>query len=1154
MKHNFVKRITSFVLALILLVGVLPTTSFATEEAENSPDEEVDVPDEVVDVPDEVVDVPDEEVDVPDEEANVPDNVADTPNEEVNVPEEIADVTDVSDDIVNITDGRTFTLYGRYYDFLTNHSEYGKKDYLAYEWEDEFVIWFFDNIGTEKFTVWDKAGNGYQNYFGIRPYSDMQFTSYIYDRETLELRSTEKKTLVRYNSYAFTYIFIASFDIYWSLYEEECFYDRSGTLPAITVQNPPEDVITITMEKTFSMDGKYLWLLQNLDEYGKKDYLAYTWGDDLYIFFFDNISNVKFYAWNKSGNNYINYFGIRPSANVSYTAYVYNKNTLKFKRTEEKTFEMYNGYGFTYNFIASFDIFTDLTHGEYFYDLSGTLPGNPVPDLPEDTVNFTNGRTFVTPSVTTWLLTNLNEDASKDYITNEWRDFHVIWLFDDISDVQFSIWDRQGDGLVNYFGLKPSEDVTFTEYLYNKNTMQLKSVKERTIQRENEYTFTYYFSSSFDIYTDKSYTEPFYDKDNNLANNPIANPVRDFKTVTNGKSFLLKGEYSWLITNNDQYGTKDYMAYEWGDEFIIFFFDDISNVKFSVWDKQGDGLNNYFGINASEEIEFKEYIYDKNSKRLKSVKIRTTGPSNDFVYTYYFAASFNIYMDQSSDNCFYRINGDLPSLPGESVVNPPEPDESKFYMPEVYCNAIKECPEYKQGQRYLSYLWGNDFVIWFFDDPEVKFSVWDRRGDGLSTYFGVNPSVNTKRKAYVYNKDNLKLKYEETVILGKYSGYTLVYDFVANLDIYTDETYTEYFYKGSEESDNVDTICNVTGGKTFAIPDTVFALIQNLQVSGEDYASENYLAYAWEDDYILCFFDDITDIKFRVEEKEANQFGVIPSSNVQVTEYRYDRITLEFKGKSTYSFGTSNEYTFGHKFMADIDIYTDDQYQGLFYSPLYTNMGGFSTYQYLSPKVAKDFLEFISNATIFDNVKTKLPEYYELLTGEIEYPDEEMVVKEKFLTYFYYCMNIQLASCGKNVDFSKTALIKWLNEEGADQTIISEILNDVKDSIGKIIAVGVDLPPVELKGVSLANEFQSYSQVIVHSIGGIDAVRTIDNIEYLHAYKELLDAIEEGNKSRITTAEKNCALMKMSMPFGGNTEEMEAYARYIYLIEKSLSE
>lgn len=72
--------------------------------------------------------------------------------------------------------------------------------------------------------------------------------------------------------------------------------------------------------------------------------------------------------------------------------------------------------------------------------------------------------------------------------------------------------------------------------------------------------------------------------------------------------------------------------------------------------------------------------------------------------------------------------------------------------------------------------------------------------------------------------------------------------------------------------------------------------------------------------------------------------------------------------------------------------------------------------------------------------------------------------------------------------------------------------------------------------------------------GGIDAVRTIDNIEYLHAYKELLDAIEEGNKSRITTAEKNCALMKMSMPFGGNTEEMEAYARYIYLIEKSLSE
>ena len=67
----------------------------------------------------------------------------------------------------------------------------------------------------------------------------------------------------------------------------------------------------------------------------------------------------------------------------------------------------------------------------------------------------------------------------------------------------------------------------------------------------------------------------------------------DIVNVTNGKTFTLENRYFEVLKNHPLYGTKDYIAYPWQNSYFIWFFnDDLSNVKFSMWDRG----NNYFGL------------------------------------------------------------------------------------------------------------------------------------------------------------------------------------------------------------------------------------------------------------------------------------------------------------------------------------------------------------------------------------------------------------------------------------------------------------------------------------------------------------------------------------------------------------------------------
>lgn len=435
MKTNLSKRMISLILTIVLLVGVLPTAAFATEEEEATTtttenvemapvgDEEEAVADEVTEdteLPaEEVVETTTEPVESVEDEAE---NVT-TPAEE-NVVN--ATATTTSEDVVSTNYGRTFRMPGRYYDFITSHERYGTCDYLAYVSGEELIIFFFDeDISDKEFVLTDAWGDDYVSGFGASFGYCPQFTSYTYDKNTLELK---RKTsgLYPFNGYKFTYTYVSSFDVFWYRYNDPRFYDHAGSLPKIDIPNPPEDAQNVTMGRNFTLPGDNVWVLQNCEEYGKKDYLAFVWEEIYVIWFFDDISDVKFYKWDKL-NDLDHYFGIKPSRNILFTKYTFNRSTLKFNEKEELMLNTDNLYGLNYTFDASIDIYWDNSYDRdnMFYDHSGTLPKVEIQNPPQDIWNVTNGKSFHAKADLLWLLQNHNEYGSKDYLAYEWKDeFH----------------------------------------------------------------------------------------------------------------------------------------------------------------------------------------------------------------------------------------------------------------------------------------------------------------------------------------------------------------------------------------------------------------------------------------------------------------------------------------------------------------------------------------------------------------------------------------------------------------------------------------------------------------------------------------------------------------------------------------------------------
>lgn len=1157
MKTNLSKRMISLILAIVLLVGVLPTAAFATEEEEATTtttenvemapvgDEEEAVTDEVTEdkLPaEEVVETTTEPVESVEDEAE---NVT-TPAEE-NVVN--ATATTTSEDVVSTNYGRTFRMPGRYYDFITSHERYGTCDYLAYVSGEELIIFFFDeDISDKEFVLWDVWGDDYASGFGARFGCCPKFTSYTYDKNTFEIKSIKNELYIASGPYKFTYTYVSSFDVFWYRYNDPRFYDHAGSLPRIDIPNPPADAQNVTMGRNFTLPGDNVWVLQNCEEYGKKDYLAFVWEEIYVIWFFDDISDVKFYKWDFR-NDLNQYFGVRPSRNIPFTKYTFNRSTLKFNEKEELMLTTDNLYGLNYNFNASIDIYWDNSYDRdnMFYDHSGTLPKVEVQNPPEDIWNVTNGKAFHAESDLVWLLQNHNEYASKDFLAYEWNDDIRIWFFDDISNVKFSAYEKFGDNFVNYYGIRPSADVTFTEYVYKQNTLNLKRVEERSFITSNGFTFMYPFMASFDIYTDDSRTEYFYEANRNWSDNPNkGTPVNSIETKTVGNTFSLAGSFINVITHHSEFGKKDYFAYVLGENFEIVFFEDTSNVKFTEYRSI---QFSYFYMKASQEVKFTQYTYDSKTLKIKNVKPGTSTDLANLRISFYFIASFDIY--GTSWPYFYLVNGELPTLPTpyEKVLWS-KADKEKFHMDEVYCNKIKECPEYKQGQRYLSYLWINDFVIWFFDDPNIKFSTFEKY-DSYLFYFCVNPSSETQFKAYVYDRNTLELKDLSNNTLGKYNGYTIPYDFVANIDIYKDETYTKYFYKGS----SAEVITNTTHGKNFAISNAAYAIYQNLTIYGGNLADKNYIAYALEDELTLWFLDDST-VRVSVKDRRVGSFSLQPSSDVQVTAYVYDRTTLKHKETKTFTFKKSNDYSFNYNFLANFNIYTNSTHAECFYDAENNGVELLRTFQPLSPAEAEELLRFISRAGALVDVKEKLPDYYKLLIGEIIDPKQELETKIAFVSYFNTCMDIQLAEWKQQTNFGMQHLMEWLEQQDSvAEAKVKDTLKDIFDDINELVKENYNTDLLDMLDFSLISDTKdiaSYSWAIVHCLGLQRALEETSNINYLNATINLLYEIEKGDETDIKVARTLCSYVSNTMVDGSDPKKMQQFAGYIFSIMRSL--
>lgn len=1007
MKTNLTARMVSLILAIVLLIGVMPTAAFATEEEATTTTSTENV--ETVPVGDEenpVTEEATEETDIPIENDETIAEPADDATEVITpVEQEAVNATAIpaTESIVNVTLGRRFTMGGNYYNVLASHSEFGNKDYLAYEWSDELAIWFFDDLSDVKFFAWDRAGNNYNTYFGIRPSKDVQVTVYLHDRVNLELRSVENKTFEKSNWYSFTYSFISSFDIYWdnSFNRDDMFYDLSGTLPAIDVPSTASSIQNISNDKNFILQDKFAWLLQSKDEYGTKEYLTYEWNDDIRIWFFDNIDNVNFHVYEKFGDNYNTYFGIRPSADVTFTEYVYNKNTLKFKRVEERSF--------------------------------GT---------------------------------------------------------------------------------------------------------------SNVFTFIYPFMASFNIYMDESYGDSFYNPNKNVAENPIKNSKIDIESRTNGVTFTVPGEKTWLVTYNEECKGKNYIAYEWGNEFIILFFENIQNVVFTVCNQQ----TNSFQIKPSREVQLTEYRYDKYSNNLKSVITRTMGPSNMFSYSYNFMANFSIYTDEDRSEYFYRVLGNPPTLQSPPTQAKNITGNNTFTMQDEYYALIEKSPSFKYRDYYLAYTWQNKVLVWFFyNDLNVKFNVWDRRGDNYSSgYFGIEPAADVRFTEYVYNKNTLELKEVNEKCLYASNWYSFMYNFVTNLDIYTDKNYNNYFYRAKENNP----IINRTNGRTFIMPSMYYMSIEALRMSGN---INEYMAYVKDGKLVLLAFDSLNDIEF-YPGVGTYSFNMNPSKDVTCTEYVYnENMSLEKETEKTIK--ARGGYTIPNfNFMASFDIYTNYTHNALFFEVANTGHANENwTFNPLSKNEADEFLRFITGVGAFYKLEEKIPQYYKLLTGEITDPDEEKRTKLAFLLFYNCCMETQLRKSGIQRQFAETYFIKWLDGKiGFLGIPLEEMQSEAMDSLSKTFDFhGTPVDPGTLQYTDVVSFVTSYADVLVNIAGIYKTLVTRGELNYLIGYRDLLNKTYEGDDNQIFLAEQNCLSLRQDILRGGSPERMERYAKYIFAVERS---
>lgn len=620
--------------------------------------------------------------------------------------------------------------------------------------------------------------------------------------------------------------------------------------------------------------------------------------------------------------------------------------------------------------------------------------------------------------------------------------------------------------------------------------------------------------------------------------------TEDFIQETNGDTFTLPGQLCDLVTRHELYGIQDYLAYVWQNEFSIWFFDDLTDVRIRSFEK------NYgcFGLASSEDVTFTVYLYDLSTLKLKSVTDFSLLVSNQFSFQRMFVASFDIYTDDTYTEYFFE---GVDSLPGfvhasddvETFVN-----GRTFTMEGKYVDVLKNHDMYKTGEyEYLAYVYNDEFSIWFFSDDFSNVTV--STSIRANSSFALIPSKNLTVTRFVYDKDTLEKKIEAETITFTVSTTTNKYlfskEFMGSFRIHLNGT---TFYNPVGTTPPPD-IVNKTYERTFSIKGQHYDLITNQKY----YETNEYLAYGSGDEFVILFFMDLSNAKIRVESSDDNSFGIRFSDYVAVLEYVYDKNFLQLKRSTNYMLRPNTLYNFSYEFIASVDIYSSDAYNDYFYLADGLTIPSIE-FEPLAAQDAQDLLRFISGAGVAVKVEEKLSQYYNFLVGNISDPEEKFRTAVSFQTYCYLCLKVQLSKANEDLDLNTTFLMDWIKENTKASTIIySEIKDEILDSLKQTIAKNVDIPSLGI-GIDMVKELSEYGEILVYTIGALQAVKTKEEINYLLVYIDYLEALKEGDEFEIVAAEMSCEIARTDMVTANlvNTEEMERYAQYIFNIEQDL--
>ena len=153
----------------------------------------------------------------------------------------------------------------------------------------------------------------------------------------------------------------------------------------------------------------------------------------------------------------------------------------------------------------------------------------------------------------------------------------------------------------------------------------------------------------------------------------------------------------------------------------------------------------------------------------------------------------------------------------------------------------------------------------------------------------------------------------------------------------------------------------------------------------------------------------------------------------------------------------------------------------------------------------------------------------------------------------YYCLDAQMAKSNERINMGATHLIHWVEDNNSIANIIySEVKDELVDFLKETIAESKNIPAMEIGGINIATAIMDYGELFIVSLGSIQAVRQKDEIEYLIAYKQLLEARATGDEINITVAEINLEVVSKNMTLGGNIEPCKKFATYLFNIEQSL--